>query len=298
MIITTEKLIQMLDLAREGLSHAQIAAEVGCAKSTVQYQLKKNEAAMMGAEKIIVLPDPHVPQHDKPVWDALLRYMRMESFDGWICLGDLMDFNQVSKWTKNNIRKIKDAPLKKDYDAANQWLDELQSALGPVAGRNGVLIEGNHDYRIEMYIDEFPQFEGLLEVPTNLRLDERGIKWVPYWSEGEIYPKGHAVFCHGKWVNLHHAKQHAEKFGTNVFYGHVHDIQSHSYERLGDDSTFVGQSLGCLCEYDQGYIRGARITKWQQGFGVFYFLPNGNFTYYVVRIIDGKFVSPEGTLYY
>lgn len=294
MRIDQEKRTCMQGLSRQGLSHAQIAEKIGCAKSTVQYHLSQLVDSN-SVQRVLVLPDPHVPQHDKKIWEPVLEYVSDNEWDEWICLGDLMDFNQVSRWTKSNIRKIAASSLKKDYDAGNLWLDQLQEAVG--WNTPGTVIEGNHDYRIELYLDEYPQFEGMLEVPFNLNLEERGINWVPYWSKGELYTKGHAVFCHGKWHSVNHAKAHAEKFGTNVFYGHIHDIQSHSVERLGDDCTIVGQSLGCLCEYDQGYIRGAQITKWQQGFGVFYFLPDGNFNYYVVRIIDGKFISPEGNLY-
>jgi len=37
--------------------------------------------------------------------------------------------------------------------------------------------------------------------------------------------------------------------------------------------------------------------KWQQAFGHFYFWPNGEFQYNVVRIFGGKFIGPDGEVY-
>ena len=55
-------------------------------------------------------------------------------------------------------------------------------------------------------------------------------------------------------------------------------------------------SLGCLIEYDQGYMRG-KPSKWQHGFAVFYFKPDGFFYPYPIRIFNHSFVSPEGKVY-
>ena len=85
-------------------------------------------------------------------------------------------------------------------------------------------------------------------------------------------------------------------YGVNIFFGHNHDIQGFSKVNRGKNKTLVGQSLGCLCNYEQGYIQG-NPTNWQQAFGIFYFFPNGHFTYYIPRIFNHKFISPEGKVY-
>lgn len=58
----------------------------------------------------------------------------------------------------------------------------------------------------------------------------------------------------------------------------------------------MGQSIGCLCEYDQAYMKG-KPSNWQQGFMVLFLLPNGNYMYYTPRIFDHKFIGPDGVLY-
>ncbi|MHC4621321.1 MAG: hypothetical protein ACYTEQ_26560, partial [Planctomycetota bacterium] len=99
-----------------------------------------------------------------------------------------------------------------------------------------------------------------------LHLDERGIKWVRSWSKSELYKIGKAIFHHGPYSNMHHAKKTALNYGEPTFYGHTHDIQAFSEIQHGNNKTIMAQSLGCLCEYEQPYIRG-RPTRWQQAFG-------------------------------
>lgn len=294
------QLEQIYRLSDKGLSQQKIADHFGLAKSTVWHHLQKRDASDQ-VERYIVLPDPHVPYHDRRVWDALLQYIEDHYWHGWICLGDLNDFDAVSHWNKSNIKKMSDSRLHKQYKASNQWLDELQLSVrhkNPDGPKDEVLIEGNHDFWIERYVNEHPELEGLVEVEPQLKLQDRGIQWVRYWTDKQhkMFTKGHASFIHGEYVRDYHANKHADVYGTNIFYGHLHDVQSHSRVALGHDKTYVAHSLGCLCSYDAEYL-GGRPTKWQQAFGVFHFMPDGHFWYSVVRIFGGRFVSPEGKVY-
>lgn len=76
----------------------------------------------------------------------------------------------------------------------------------------------------------------------------------------------------------------------------THTHQSYTCEREGDNNKYEAASLGCLCEYQQDYLRG-NPTKWQQGFGVFRFQRGGFFNRYFVAIFGHRFVSPEGKEY-
>jgi hypothetical protein len=87
-----------------------------------------------------------------------------------------------------------------------------------------VLLEGNHEERIERILDAMPQFEGLLEVKKGLRLDERAIEWVRAWSKGETYRIGNATFTRGLYTIMYHAKKMVDAWGESIFYGHTHDM--------------------------------------------------------------------------
>ncbi len=231
----------------------------------------------------IVLPDIHIPLEDKRSLLAVEKMMADFRFDGWLQLGDFMDFDCISSHNKNNLRAVEGKRLMLDYEHAAKFLDRHQAIIR-ANNKNAefVILEGNHSFRVERYIDANPALEGMVEVPTALEFDRRRIKWVPYWSKGTTFKIGKATFIHGRYGGEHHAKKHVNKFGCNIFYGHIHDVQTYSAEMLGQENTMVGQSLGCLC-LPQKYMRGAP-DKWQQAFAVFEFFPDGFFSYTVIRI--------------
>ena len=247
-------------------------------------------------EKWIVLPDMHVPEEDKETMRAVESYMGYKDFkkiDGYINLGDFMSLDCISEHNIKKLRKIETKRVQKDYDEGNKVLDRHQALLGNI---KYYLLEGNHEYRMERYIDANPALEGSIEVPLKLRLEERNIKWIKSWSKGELLKRGNATFAHGRYITKYHANKMVEYYGTPIFYGHTHDIMEMPKVLHGADKTIVGHSLGCLCLYDQEYLRGGP-TNWQHSFTIFYFFPNGFFNYYPVKIFNHKFVSPEGRVF-
>jgi len=197
--------------------------KVGVARGTVRHYLAKITRDNYH-KKGIILPDPHLPDLDHRSQAAVNKFLATEKWDFWVCLGDVNDFDAISRFSERDLKKIGSAVFKEQYDASNRWLDEQVNIIrGPNPDADMHLIEGNHDARVHEYLKRNPQTEGYVEVPTNLRLDERKINWVPFWSESDILAIGKANFIHGCWVNEHHAAKHAKKFGVNVFYGHCFD---------------------------------------------------------------------------
>lgn len=244
-------------------------------------------------ERVLVLPDIHVPAEDKLTLRGVERYMADHKWDEIIYLGDFMTLDVISSHNKNNLRAISGQSLSKDYAAGNVVLDRHQK-IAPQA--KFVLLEGNHEFRTERFINAQPQLEGLVEVPIRLDLKGRGIEWVPSWSKGKLYTKGKANYSHGKYHGRNHARKHMENYGVNIFYGHTHDEELFSKVFHGDNNTVVAHSLGCLCDYEQPYLQGSP-TNWQQAFATFWFRPDGFFNYTVTKIFNHAFVSPEGVFY-
>lgn len=247
-------------------------------------------------KRLLVLPDLHVrPKgengEDPLTLRAVERYMKEQAWDEVIQLGDFMDFNVISSHNKDNLRAVAGSSVRKDYDAGNRVLDRWQKAH---SGK-WTILEGNHDFRVERYIDAHPELEGSLEMPIGLHLKERGIKWIKSWSEGLLHSVGKANFLHGLYTSDHHAKAMVSNFGMNVFYGHLHDFQLYSRVLHGDNKTIVGQSLGCLCSYRQYWMK-RRPNRWQQGFAEFHIHPNGTFQYFPIMIFNHKFTLQDGTV--
>lgn len=250
-----------------------------------------------GYHTFFVEPDRHIPYEDKKTCRAIDRYIddveTIGGWDGYINLGDLADLNTVSSHNKNNLLAVEGARLQKDFDAVNRFWDNRNIQF---EGKPQFWIQGNHEYRLDRYLQVHPELIGSLDFVTKCDLAKRGVTWLPFWEKGETLEIGNATFIHGLYTNKHHAEKHAQAYGRPVFYGHTHDLQQHSIVRNGDNKTVVGQSLGCVCDYRQSYMLG-RPNRWQQAFGVFRFFPDGNFTYCIIPIFEHRFVSPDGEIY-
>ncbi len=253
------------------------------------------------SKRILVLSDLQLrPEYggiptgeDTATLRAVERYARDHSWDEVIQIGDFMDLDCLSSHNSGKPKLVEGRRLQLDYDHANRWLDRWQRAT---EGAKWTILEGNHDYRATLYAQAFPAMEGKVEVPVNLDLKGRGIRWVSFWSRGEIYRVGNAHFGHGRHTNEFHAKKHLLEYGVCFFYGHTHACQEYSTTTWGNDKTICAKSIGCLCRYDQPYMQG-RPSKWQQAFSVLHTQPNGFFNDYVVKIFDSSFISPEGDKY-
>jgi hypothetical protein len=246
--------------------------------------------------KALVLPDMQLPYIDKKTVKNVLKYASEHYWDICLQLGDFMDWDFISKWTADNARKTEGRRFSDEFAMANKFLDEFVAA---VRNKNKnckiVILQGNHDYRVEVVMDKTPSYAGMLEMETNLRFKERKIDYWKYWETRRPYKIGHAWFIHGEYYGNNHAKKTAENFHRNVFYGHTHDRMGYTKTTVGDDSVYC-ESLGTLSIRDLDYM-GKKPSNWMQCFSVFYFQPNGNFNHYVTNIVNHEFTSVEGKHY-
>ncbi len=251
-------------------------------------------------ERWLILPDLQLPFEDKRTLKAVEAYIKDvqlsdNPFVGWLQLGDFLDFDEISRWNVGYEASIK-GTVKASYDAGNAFLDRHQ-ALMALSGKpcEMVLLEGNHDWRAKDLGRKEPKLAGLLDYSANLRLKDRGIKFVQCWDKHEIFLKGKAKFIHGNWISKYHAFKHVDSYG-NLFYGHTHDVMEMPKMNYGKDTTYVGKSLGCLCRYDMPYMQ-TKPSNWQQAFSEFYFFPDGFFQEITTKIYKHRFVGQNGKVY-
>lgn len=247
-------------------------------------------------EKWVVLPDIHLPYMDMKTMRAVEWFLEDNQFDGWLCLGDLLDFNEISKFNQDAPRRRTEL-VKQTFEAGNTFLDRQQKIIRK-NNKNSrfVYLEGNHEFRVEDYMDRHEQLSGMLDVDDNLNLGERNIEWLRSWSKGDMLTLGNANFVHGLFTNQYHANKMASRFGSCIYYGHTHDVQEISLAMLGGDKTLVGKSLGCLCDINQKYMKG-NPSNWQQAIAVFYIFPDGYYTEHTMRIFKHRFATMDGKIY-
>lgn len=262
--------------------------------SSPPFQGKLNKT---GLTKVIVLPDMQVPYQNDHALRVVEQYMADHTWDYYINIGDFIDVDGISHFNKGNFRNKIGKELIKEYKVANRILDRHQEIVRK-NNKNAKfhLIFGNHEERVERYLDEHPDMAGFIEVPINLKLLERGFTWTRDGHMGKSIQLGKAQFTHGLKIGVSHTVAMAREWGDNIFYGHTHDVQSYTHTTRHKDSTRIAQSLGCLCVYDLPYVQ-TTPTRWQNAFAVFYFRPDGTFNHYMINIVNDEFISPEGKLY-
>lgn len=233
----------------------------------------------------LVLGDIHIPYQDRRTMAAVHELMKDHHWDHIVQIGDLVDLDCISSHNDGKPGIVAGKTLAADFAEANAELDRWQK-LCPEA--TIAYCQGNHEARIERLIEKIPQLKGTIEIPHLLRLKERGIKWVPYWEKDELYRIGNLYFGHGRYTNTYHAKTMVSNYGCSIVYGHLHEVCSFSQVLKGPGKTLSAECIGCLCEYNQSYLKGA-ATKWQQAVMTVDFFPNGQYCALTHRIFDHRF---------
>jgi predicted phosphodiesterase len=252
----------------------------------------------MESKEIIVVPDTHIPWDDQRTLWAIEQYMMRHPWDEMIHLGDLMDLGCISHWNEGMTKTLSEQTQFEDDLAMTEvtldrWLKILRTGN---KSAKMTYIEGNHEYWAKLAVEKSPSLEKTFNLPGRLHLKERGVEWVPFWTDHRnVVHRGKAGFIHGEYTNDAHAKKTVLQYGCNIYYGHTHDVQEHSIVHRGDDSTLVGKSLGTTCRYDLPYTKG-KPNKWQQSFAHFTIFPDGMYTEHTIRIFKHRFEA-DGLVY-
>jgi predicted phosphodiesterase len=249
-------------------------------------------------EKNFVFSDIHYPEHDRKALSVAEQVMKDLKPQRLIYIGDFLNMTPVSHWMEDKKRPMEGQRLTKDY---NGWYNKLTEHV-KMAGKGlkeVVLLEGNHEDWINQYLDKHSEMEGLIEVKTHIaekladEYPDLKVTWVKY---NQFYKLGKLYFTHGIYTNKYHASKHLESLGRNVMYGHTHTVQEHTSSNAVDGEKHSSKSIGCLADMSPSYMRN-RPHQWVHAFAVVYTdASTGNFTDYVVKIINGATVW-NGKLY-
>ena len=150
------------------------------------------------------------------------------------------------------------------------------------------ILAGNHDEWLTYgFVEKYPYMKDYTFRKV-CNWDNRGYKYYEYNQPLKI---GKVNYIHGAYATTYHAKKHLEAYGSNIIYGHTHDVQRHSLTKL-DSGTIGAWSMGCLKDMSPAknkWLRG-RLHNWNHAFGIvnYFDKPKGNFQVETIEIYKGQ----------
>jgi predicted phosphodiesterase len=272
----------------------------------------------------VILPDPQIgyrkigdtmdPFHDERAMDIAIQITSWleenDKVDTVINLGDFLDLPAQGRFEQEAAFA---ATTQDSIDRGHLFLQQQRAAAGPKA--KIVLIEGNHDRRMEKFINtnaasafglRRANTKGLpvMSIPYLLRLDEIGVEYIDAYPAGAYWINDRLRAIHGTKVRSNGSTAAAYTNDTphiSTVFGHVHrqELQSRTvFDRQGSIKS-VAISPGCLCRVDGAVpsVNGSTKTdgtpatyyeNWQQGIAVITVDASGDFFTELVQIDNGK----------
>jgi hypothetical protein len=288
----------------------------------------KKIRSVKGAYKVAaILPDPQIgyrdlstgldPFHDEKAMDVALQIVAYleehDRVDSVINLGDFLDLPAQGRFEQEPAFAF---TTQHAINRGHKFLQQQRAAAGPRA--KIVLIEGNHDKRMEKFImnnaastlglkrANMPDTLPVMSLPYLLRLDEIGVEYIDAYPAGAYWLNDKLRAVHGSKVRSGGSTAAAytnDSPHISTIFGHVHrqELQSKTvFDRLGPIKS-IAVSPGCLCRVDGAVpsVNGATkidgspavyYENWQQGMAVIMYKPTGEFFAELVQIDRGKAV--------
>ncbi len=229
--------------------------------------------------KVLVIGDAHIDEEQSlDRFDALGQYIVDNKPDEVVIIGDFLSFNCLSEWDKNKRKQMENKRYISETTAGNTALDAM---MGPTDEwnksrkaqkkalylPNKTYIKGNHEDRLDRYLDHDPVFEGAVSLEKDLDLEARGWKVVGY---KEVHNIQGVSFTHipiasnGKAIGNPNVAQKALRlFGNSVVFGHTHTLDHAAEHRHGSPHLNQSLSVGCFFEHVDEYAQGSMTNYWR-----------------------------------
>ena len=246
----------------------------------------------------VALPDTHGVHIVEDVFAAFLEDMRIFKPKQFVYLGDHVDCGGfLAQHQTLGYVAESEYTYEQDINHANSHLDEIFATVGP---SEYWYLEGNHEQRVEKWCitqalrnsrdGEFLRKKFAPNILLNL--EKRGI---PYIRRGEHYNQlripgtiklGKCYFTHGHTASKHECAAMANRFNSNVVFGHTHRSDFAS-KRTVNDGLICAWNPGFMAKL-QPYWQHSNLTDWSHGYAIQMVQANGHFLHINVPIIDGK----------
>lgn len=234
--------------------------------------------------RIVVLPDIHVPAHNKKVMWAVLEFLKEFRPDIVIFIGDVADMFGLSRWPKPP-RVVANPQM--ELDETRRLIDKIIEVSGCL---HVFVIVGNHEDRVLRYLTDpasgianvldfetrepVMSFHGLMGYTPDDRvtfiydLGERG------GFGGGLVVNNDWLFHHGYIVRKAPGaspRADADLTGRSTGHGHTHraGMNARLLNGDGDSDVLVAAEFGHLADPTHAYMAYANLlNNWHHALGV------------------------------
>lgn len=216
--------------------------------------------------------------------------------DTWDC-GPLNHWDMQSRFKEKGLERIR-RELKDESRGLRHYVQSIAKACGKRL-KEVVYFEGNHEAWISQYQAIYGSAGDPLTLQGFLLPKETGITKVV--GQGNFYALGHLRYLHGENYNGSQlggiCKRMVDDYEACVVFGHFHGVAEASKASVvhAEEKKFA-KCIGTMGHMNPAYNKN-KPHQWQNAFHVAFFREGGFFNDYVVRIIGGKFIAPNGKLY-
>lgn len=237
-----------------------------------------------GQNNILILSDIHFPYQDNQALELAINYGIEQGVNAVYLNGDILDFFQLSRFTKD--RRLRD--LAGELQIGRDFLKLLQETFNcPIYYKIG-----NHEKRYEDYL--------MIKAPELLGIDDFKLEQLLRFREfGVTLVKDKQMALAGKLPILHGHEWHGGfappvnparglflKAKESALVGHHHRTSEHTEKSLSGQVTTTW-STGCLCGLQPDY---QPYNNYNHGFAHVKVDKEGNYELKNIRIIDYKIV--------
>lgn len=248
----------------------------------------------------VIMSDEQIPymlKQDRGM-AGIDKFISDEQPDIVVRLGDMLDMEALQGWTRLSPEQVNWDEIRDEIAQANDHMDRQDGYAKRKIERHFWM--GNHEERLKHFRDKNKLSAYWIKNGTtvpylirDLKLKERSYK---VHAQNDLYNFGKLHLFHGDNYSTWHTAKNLAAYGCNLAYGHIHSPQRFTAVSRLDRAPRAAWSLGCLCNRNAIWKNGAP-NSWVNGFAIFYLHGNGNFNFYPIDIIRGRFVSPSGKLY-
>ena len=221
-------------------------------------------------DRTLVIGDAHVaPRQPLRRFDWANRLIHDVQPNRIVIIGDFVTMDSLSDWDKDKRKKMEGRRYKADVECGLKALEQLLWQV-PLSVEI-IFCEGNHENRLDRYLDTHPELDGSVSIKRDLldyvTMQGYNLTYVPYkeyWTYKGVSFTHVPIQESGRPVGGKTATSRSLSIHQNsVVFGHTHKFDVACEHR--HNATHLNQAInvGCFFEHIDEYARGSVTSYWR-----------------------------------